>query len=159
MKKPLLTEKHTEKRLSWASENKNRDWNNVIFSDEASFWAANYSTRAWSTAGNRVLVRTMKHPVKVHDWGCFSKQGFGHLQLFTGTLDAQKIIKIYEKALLPFAKKMFSRHNASWMLQENYHPKHRSRVCTASRPKMASMFWIGSHNHPMPIQSKIYGPG
>lgn len=131
MKKPLLTEKHTGKRLSWASENKNRDWNNIIFSDEASFWAANYSTRAWSTADNRLLVRTVKHPVKVHVWGCFSKQGFGLLHLFTGSLDALKMTKIYKKALLPSAKKMFPRHNDSWILQEDNDPKHRSRVCTA----------------------------
>jgi len=36
--KPLLSEKHVEKRLAWAKENLNRYWDNVIFSDEASFW-------------------------------------------------------------------------------------------------------------------------
>lgn len=130
VKKPLLTEKHMEKRLSWAKENKNRDWSNIIFSDEASFWAGNYLTRAWSTADNRLLVRTVKHPVKVHVWGCFSKQGFGHLHLFTGTLDAHKMAKIYEKALLPSVIKMFPKDNDSWILQEDNDPKHRSRHCT-----------------------------
>ena len=37
--KPLLSETHMEKRKAWAAENLNRDWSNVIFSDEASFWA------------------------------------------------------------------------------------------------------------------------
>ena len=37
--KPLLSKVHMKKRLAWASENIDRDWSNVIFSDEASFWA------------------------------------------------------------------------------------------------------------------------
>lgn len=39
LKKPLLSKKHVEKRLTWAKENLDRDWDNVIFTDEASFWA------------------------------------------------------------------------------------------------------------------------
>ncbi|XP_033223555.1 tigger transposable element-derived protein 4-like [Belonocnema kinseyi] len=38
MKKPLLGEKHIEKRLTWAQENVDRDWDEVIFTDEASVW-------------------------------------------------------------------------------------------------------------------------
>ena len=130
VKKPLLSETHIEKRLHWARENKDRDWDKIIFSDEASFWAAGYSTRAWTTADNRLMVRTVKHPLKVHVWGCFSKKGFGNLYLFTGTLDAEKMTKIYEKALLPSAKKMFPHQNDFWILQEDNDPKHRSRLCT-----------------------------
>ena len=37
--KPLLTENHVEKRNAWARANIDRNWNNVVFSDEASFWA------------------------------------------------------------------------------------------------------------------------
>lgn len=35
--KPLLLEAHMQKRMSWAIENINRGWSNVIFSDEATF--------------------------------------------------------------------------------------------------------------------------
>lgn len=35
----FLSEKHVAKRIVWAHENINRDWENVIFSDEISFWA------------------------------------------------------------------------------------------------------------------------
>jgi len=37
IKKPLLNEKHIKKILTWVDENLNRDWDNVIFSDKASF--------------------------------------------------------------------------------------------------------------------------
>lgn len=38
IKKPLLTQKHIEKRLQWATENLDTDWSKVIYTDEASFW-------------------------------------------------------------------------------------------------------------------------
>lgn len=35
--KPLLTHKHKEKRLEWANNKINYDWDNVVFSDETSY--------------------------------------------------------------------------------------------------------------------------
>ncbi|KAJ8941220.1 hypothetical protein NQ318_015652 [Aromia moschata] len=56
--KPLLSEKHVAKRNAWATENIGRNWSNVIFSDEASFWAWVPKNRAWSTPGERLVQRT-----------------------------------------------------------------------------------------------------
>ena len=53
--KPLLSEVHIEKHLIWATENVDRNWSNVIFSGEASFWAWVPIKRAWSPAGERFL--------------------------------------------------------------------------------------------------------
>jgi len=76
VKKSLLNEKHVTKRLAWARENIDRDFSNVIFTDECSIWARCTFKRAWSTSRNKIVERTVKHGVKVHLWGCFSKQGF-----------------------------------------------------------------------------------
>ncbi|EFN74823.1 Transposable element Tcb1 transposase, partial [Camponotus floridanus] len=73
---------------------------------------------------------TVKHGIKVHLWGCFSKQGFGTLHLFTYNLNAERMLQIYKKALLPFAKRWFIRKNDDWILQEDNDPKHRSKLCT-----------------------------
>ncbi|PWN46798.1 hypothetical protein IE53DRAFT_305599, partial [Violaceomyces palustris] len=35
IRKPVLTIKHTGKRLEWAKVNKGRDWNMVLFTDES----------------------------------------------------------------------------------------------------------------------------
>lgn len=129
--KPLLNEKHIEKRLEWAKENLNRDWRDVIFTDEASFWAWVPRRKAWSKRGNPVLQRSIKHPVKLHVWGCFNARGFGILYLFTNTLTAQLMTEIYQKCLLPSAHKWFGRNNDSWILQEDNDPKHCSRICKA----------------------------
>lgn len=127
--KPLLSTKHVEKRIAWAQENIERDWSNVIFTDEASFWAWSPVRRTWCTPINRLLQRTVKHPVKVHVWGCFSKHGFGTLHLFTGRLDAKKMVKIYQKALLPSARIWFRSKGLPWILLEDNDPKHQSRLC------------------------------
>lgn len=129
LKKPLLSSSHVEKRLAWACANSERNWNNVIFTDESSFWANSNINRSWCTANNRLLQRTVKHPVKVHVWGCFSEKGFGRLFVFTSNLNAVLMNKIYQTALLPSAAKMFGRRGHSWILQEDNDPKHRSRMC------------------------------
>jgi hypothetical protein len=95
--------------MAWAQENLDRDWDNVIFSDVASFWAYNVINRAWSIPINRLIQRTVKRPVKVHVWSCFSKRGFGTLHLFTENLNVTKMVKIYERALLPCAQRWFGR--------------------------------------------------
>lgn len=47
------------------------------------------------------VQRTVKHGIKMHLWGYFSKQGFGTLYLFIHNLNAEKMLQIYKKALLP----------------------------------------------------------
>ncbi|CAK9806971.1 Transposable element Tcb1 transposase [Anthophora quadrimaculata] len=127
--KPLLSERHVENRFAWAQQNVHRNWENIIFTDESSFWAWIPQKRAWSMKGHPMLQRTVKHPIKVHVWGCFCSLGFGNLYLFTDTLDAKLMLKIYEKCLLKSAKVWFGEDNTSWMLQEDNDPKHRSRLC------------------------------
>ena len=101
-----------EKRLAWATEN-DHDWSNVLFSDEASFWAWVPIKCAWSDADERFLQRTVKHPIKIHVWGCFSQRGFGCLGLFTENLNAQEMLQIYEHGLLRSVEKMFGANNKS----------------------------------------------
>lgn len=130
LKKSLLSEKHIAKRRAWAQENIDRDWSNVIFSDECSVWGFGIIPRAWCSHPSQFVQRTVKHPVKVHLWGCFSKEGFGALHLFSENLNAARMVKIYRKALLPTVEHQFISKNEDWILQEDNDPKHRSIVCT-----------------------------
>ena len=114
--KPLLSVVLMEKRLAWATENVDRDWCNVIFSDEASFWAWVPIKRTLSAAVERFLQRTVKHPIKINVWGCFSQRGFGCLKIFSKNLNAQKMLQIYEHDLLRSAEKMFRANNKDWIL-------------------------------------------
>lgn len=129
--KPLLTESHIEKRLSWAKAHLSRDWGNVIFTDESSFVIYNYYKKAWTKKGEKFLQRTVKHPAKVHVYGCFSAKGFGRLIVFTRNLNAEYMITLYKKGLLQSAKKLYGPGNNNWVLQEDNDPKHRSRLCSS----------------------------
>jgi len=72
------------------------------------------------------------HPVKSpgYVWGCFSKQRFGTLHIFTDNLNAAKMVKIYQRPLLPSVQR-FMKKNENWLLQENNDPKYWSCLCTA----------------------------
>lgn len=100
MAKPLLNRTHVENRLAWAQENLDCDWSDVVFIDESSFWAWYPVNPAWSIYENPVVERTVKQPMKVNVWGCFDAWGFGTLCVFTDNLNAEKMVKIYERGLL-----------------------------------------------------------
>ena len=78
MSKPLLTERHRKNRLRWAQHNKATDWNQVIFSDEMN----SVKGLVWNFPEKKKVVRTVKHPIKVNVWGCFSSNGFGRIICF-----------------------------------------------------------------------------
>ncbi|KAF2891845.1 hypothetical protein ILUMI_14328 [Ignelater luminosus] len=116
--------------MEWAQENLNRDWDNVIFTDEASFWSSTSTKRVWCVKGKKLIQRTVKHPGKIHVWGCFNKRGFGKLLIFKQNLDVKFMKEIYQRALIPSADKWFGKGNRDWLLQEDNDPKHTSRLCS-----------------------------
>eukprot|EP00727_Mastigamoeba_balamuthi_P010212 m51a1_g5813 hypothetical protein (234) ;mRNA; f:164055-178086 len=84
-----------------------QNWNQVIFTDKASFELFGTPRGAWQSRSHPYMVRKVKHPGKVHVWGCFSAEGFRCLYTFTCNLNSKKLCHIYNKALLPSTKKMF----------------------------------------------------
>ena len=125
--KPLLTAHQVTARLTFARANADRDWNKVVWSDEATFWLGERRKKVWTRKGHRVVQHMVKHPLKVHVWGCFSSQGWGRLYTFTGNLNSKLMNTIYQKALLPTMVHL----PAATVFQEDNDPKHRSKVCCA----------------------------
>ncbi|KAF2879245.1 hypothetical protein ILUMI_26932 [Ignelater luminosus] len=121
--KPLLTDVQVKKRMEWARKNLNRDWDNVIFTDEASFWLSTSTKRVWCVKGKKLIQRTVKHPGKIHVRGCFNRRGFGKLLIFKQNLDAKFMKEIYQRALIPSVDKWFGKENRDWLLQEDNDPK------------------------------------
>ena len=89
--------------LYW--ENINHDWDNLIFTCEASVWGYIISPQTWSTSIKRFVRRIVKHLIKVHLWVWFSKKDFGELNMFTCNLNAEEILEIHKKSLLLTAKR------------------------------------------------------
>lgn len=126
--KPLLTERHRMCRLAFARRNDRRDWSKVMFTDETTFHLFTVPRKVWRRKGQSFVTRTVKHPFKIHAWGCFAASGFGKLFLFKQNLNAQLLIDIYEEALLPSARDLFGDSQEPWFLQEDNDPKHMSRL-------------------------------
>lgn len=126
-----------------------------MFTDEASFWSFNVKRRAWSTKQKKLVIRTVKHPSKVHVWGCFTKQGFGRLIVFTRNLDAAFMNQIYQRGLLPSAQKWFGVENSNWTLQEDNDPKHRSKLCSGFKLKkcIRTLDWPSQSPDANPIEN------
>lgn len=126
--KPLLTDNHREKRLQWAKKHINFDWNKVVFTDESTFLLNQPVKKVWNFSRRKKIIRTVKHPLKVHVWGCFSASGFGDLICFQRNLNADFMCTIYERGLLSSVNRLFGVDDDNWILQEDNDPKHRSKI-------------------------------
>ena len=73
---------------------------------------------------NKLVVRKVKHPQKIHAWGSFSKDGFGNIVLFTGILNASRMVDIYNTGIIPSSNILF---DGDWTLQEDNDSKHTSK--------------------------------
>ena len=107
------------KRLHWVQKNFNRDWNNVILTDESTFVLFNYLKRIWIRTGQTFIQRSVMHPHKVHIYECFFALP-GVLMCFTKNLNAV-MIKLYKKDLLQSDQILCDKNIHDWkypMLQK-----------------------------------------
>nr|CAA82360.1 putative transposase [Drosophila hydei]prf//2013359A transposase [Drosophila hydei] len=113
--KPLLTLRQKKKRLQWARERMSwtqRQWDTIIFSDEAKFDVSVGDTRKRvirkrsETYHKDCLKRTTKFPASTMVWGCMSAKGLGKLHFIEGTVNAEKYINILQDSLLPSIPKL-----------------------------------------------------
>ena len=78
IRKPLLTEDHIKVPLKWAMDHRNFDFSKVIFTDETTSLVFSKNRRIWQLRGTRKVFRTVKHPTKLHAWGCLSENVVVH---------------------------------------------------------------------------------
>ena len=100
----------------------------MIFTDETTARLNCVKGMVWNLPGKKKVVQTVKHPVKVNVWGCFSSKGFDRIVYFKEKLNAELMCDIYKRGLLPKARKQFGHDSMLWKLQENNDSKHRSKL-------------------------------
>lgn len=120
-----MTKKHRIERLKFARRNKNTDWSKVLFTEESTFQLHANAEKFWMKRRNKLTIRKVKHPQKIHVWGFFSKDGFGDLVFFTGILNAPKMVEIYKSELISSSNFLF---DGECILQEDNDPKHTSKI-------------------------------
>lgn len=77
------------------------------------------------------------------------------MHLFAYNLDAQRMLRIYKKALIPSAKRWFTNKNEDWILQEDNDSKHCSRICTVWKQQngIVKLGWPSQSPDANPIEN------
>ena len=80
--KSFLTEIQKIDRFRFAKRHKQKNWNNVLFTDEITVSLDPRNRQVWRRIREKLYRRRFKHYQKIHMWCCFSKFGFGKIYLF-----------------------------------------------------------------------------
>ena len=111
-------------RLQFWKYNKNRNWNNVFFTDESSFYLRSPGINRWVPKNeNNYVEKKNKYTKKIHVSGAFWSKGVVKLKFFEGNMDSAKYIDILESSF----DEMNSILPNGWILQWDNDSKHKSK--------------------------------
>ena len=105
------------------------DWNTVIYKDENTVFFTKKYYKKWGFPSSKRTIIKSKLPIKVNVQGCFSSKGFGSIYCFTENLNSEKLCEKYSNTIIESSQKLFPETNDQ-ILQEDYDPKHRSKIAT-----------------------------
>ena len=120
--------------------NKNRNWNNVFFTDESSFYFRSLGINRWVPKNENNYVEKSKYTKKIHVWGAFWSKGIVKLKFFEGNMDSAKYIYILKSSF----DEMNSILPNGWFLQWDNDSKHKSKTLFAfiyKKNKIKLMKW------------------
>ena len=133
-KKPMLTDKHKEKRLKFAKDHADwtvSDWSVVLFTDESKFnmFASDGPTYIRRRKGEDHLPECIVPTVKFNGgsvmmWGGMSFRGVGLLKQITGTLNKHGYKKILGDYAFPSAHVLG--YGDDFFMQDDGAPCHRA---------------------------------
>ena len=82
------SEQDQQNRLEFYLKNKDRNCENLLITDEVSFYLWYPGKNRWVAAGDTYQRTKTKYSNKVHAWGALSSKGVIELQFFTGNMDS-----------------------------------------------------------------------
>ena len=86
-------------RLQFWKYNKNRNWNNVFFTDESIFYLRSPGINRWVPKNENNYVEKSKYTKKIHVWGAFWSKEVVKLN-FLKEIWIQQSTSIFKKVLL-----------------------------------------------------------
>ena len=121
----LIRDVNKMKRLEWAREHLEDDFEDVVWMDETSVQLETHRRFCCRKNGQKPRRKPRpKHPVKVHVWAGISWRGRTEICIFVGIMNADMYIEILSHTLVPFLERVYpDRHR---FMQDN-DPKHTSR--------------------------------
>jgi transposase len=118
---PMLTEAQRQKRVKWAKEHLNDNWDRTLFSDETAFQLSQNTIKRWHK-GLRPIRPIPKVRSKIFAWGGFCKKGKTNLFCFRQIMNSEFYVNILHNHI-PEVKQMLG---SRWRFQQDNDPKHTS---------------------------------
>ncbi|CAH1991553.1 unnamed protein product [Acanthoscelides obtectus] len=136
-RKPLLTERQKQLRLSWAKTYKDwtaEDWAKVIWTDESNVElfgqpGTRYVRRRPGEAyREECLIPTVKFGGgSIMIWGCMSASGVGEVFLCEGRMTSRRYLDMLEEVLEPSILQLVDTEQGNYFFQQDNAPCHKSR--------------------------------
>lgn len=125
--KPRLSDRQKQERVRFARQNGNRDWTNVVFTDEKKFVLFDIPNRhndvVWAGDPSEVPdVEVEKWKVVVHAWGAISHHGQISLVFYTPPLTAVNYCQILQNNFLSDVAGVFGEEE--FVFQQDGAPCH-----------------------------------
>jgi transposase len=137
---PMLTEAAKEKRLRFATENKDTDWEKIFFSDETMIQLGANLTCAWHQSGSRPLNQKSRFPRKLMFWSAVSTWSKFELFEIEGTVTAERYVGMLREEFVPWVRRQ---KKGKWIFQQDNAPSHtakRSKAFLADE-KIECLIW------------------
>lgn len=135
----MIREQNKGKRLTWALENRNDNFYDVIWTDETTVQMETHRRFSCRKRTQRPRYKPRpKHPVKVHVWGGISWAGRTGVCIFEGKMNAPMYTKLLENALIPFIREYYP---AGHRFQQDNDPKHTSRHASKFFEENNVLWW------------------
>eukprot|EP01116_Phalansterium_solitarium_P006705 TRINITY_DN1904_c0_g2_i6.p1 TRINITY_DN1904_c0_g2~~TRINITY_DN1904_c0_g2_i6.p1 ORF type:complete len:267 (+),score=20.71 TRINITY_DN1904_c0_g2_i6:370-1170(+) len=123
--RPVLSARNKQARLNWAKKHVNDSFDDVVFSDEKSFFLFKVTRSAWVKRGRDLPFRTQPaHPPRVQVLGGITRRGRTALRFFDGRLTGAKH-RVNLEAILPSVRRVY--RDDFRYLQDN-DPGHTDRM-------------------------------
>lgn len=156
-----LTEEHARARLHFARDNLQRDWTNVIFSDEKVFCTAQDSRKhLWRIDGTRydprhILRNRRSGRISMAFWGWMSAAGSGELVPINTRMDAEEYIRILEDVMLPSVRILYPAPARITFVHDNsaVHTSVRVRDWFHNHPEVELLPWPSKSPDLNPIEN------
>jgi transposase len=129
--KPPLNSSQQRKRVRFAMEHKDQDWDEVVFEDEKTFIVGREPNKKNDVVyayrpSDVEFVPKVRHPPKLNVAAAIFKGGRSELNIFSGNMTAVKFASILEDTVLPAAEEYYE--DGSFKLIMDSDPKHTSRA-------------------------------
>ena len=139
IEKHILTETQKSVLKKFWEQNIDRDWTNVIFTDETTFRVGKKKRRCWLMPNIPNYTSIRKLSKKVNAWGAISTKGKVNLYLFINNLTKEEYVKILSDNLKDLRK--IGRKN--FLFQCDNDPKHKCKLALEfySKNKLDRLEW------------------